>query len=97
MEGICTGDQSYDLAVVLNDPKMPLDPDQRRAYLSIYQHFYAKEKGMEFREEDVDILAEKLDSAILIKSVNSIAWNLVYIHEEGPTAREKLLYLSTVV
>ncbi len=93
LEGICTGDSTLDLATVLNDCKMYLG-DQKRAYLSIYQHFYAKETGTEFREEDVDRLLDRLKGAELVRGTQSIAWNLVYINEEGETAREKLLYLS---
>ena len=93
LEGICTGDPTLDLAMVLNDHKMILTEDQRRAYLSIYQHFYARETGSEFKEDDVNELYGRLRGAILVRGLQSIAWNLVYINEEGANAREKLLYL----
>jgi hypothetical protein len=95
LEGLTIGDESLDLAVILNDPKRILSEGHKKACLSLYYHFYCKEKGCQYREESLKELIMKVNAATFVRRLNSIAWNLLYIKEEGETAKEKLLYLSS--
>jgi len=97
LEGLCLGDPALDLAMILNDPKMIINDDLKKAYISLYHHFYAKEKGIEFRQEDVNELLERVKGATLIKSVNSLAWNLVHLEEESKTRLEKINYMAHII
>ena len=79
----------------LNDPKLLLTQEQKRACISLYQQFYAKEKGIDFRKEDADELFDKIqEHAIPIRVINSVAWIL---QNPRPDLQDRLVFFSHVI
>tara|TARA_Y100000310_G_scaffold345701_1_gene468491 strand:+ start:2 stop:1828 length:1827 start_codon:yes stop_codon:yes gene_type:complete len=94
LEHLSVGDEAIDLGFLFNDPKFIIPQEMQKDLVGMYQHFYAKEKGIDFEQKDVDNLYEKVKGAILVRGVGSIAANLIHIVALPESAKEKLVYLN---